>query len=38
MLVANHNGGTLERTVTKGAAIFTENSTKILSQAAQHVA
>jgi hypothetical protein len=38
MLVANPQGGLMEKPVTKGAAILTEKRAKILSQAAQHVA
>jgi len=38
MLVANPQGGMMERPVTKGAAILTEKRAKMLSQAAQHVA
>ena len=38
MLVANPQGGMMERPVTKGAAILTERRAKMLSQAAQRVA
>lgn len=38
ILVANRKGGTLERPVTKDAAILTEKPARMLSQAAQRVA